>query len=102
MISLPGVAGRAIIITRFDVIFAVKPCLQTCDVHILHRSRAATGAYQGVSGGVIDLRETYSATDYLRIMIGSLGLVALILLIDIMCFIIIFNHCGTILELSEA
>ena len=71
-------------------------------MNVLHRARAATGAYHWVSGGVIDLRETYSATDYLRIMIGSLGLVALILLIDIMCFIIIFNHCGTILELSEA
>jgi hypothetical protein len=32
-------------------------------------------------------------------MIGNKGLVAL--LIDIMCFIIIFNHCGTIMELSE-
>jgi len=71
MISLPGVTGRAIIITRFDVVFAVEPSLYTCDVNVLHRARAATGAYHGVSGGVIDLRETYSATYYLRIMIVS-------------------------------
>ena len=102
MISLPGVACRAIIITRFDVIFAVEPSLYTCDVHILHRARAATGANHGVSGGVIDLRETYSATDYLGIMISPYELVALILLIDIMCFIIIFNYCGSIMELSQA
>ncbi len=70
MISLPGVANRAIIVTRFDVVFTVEPCLQTSDMHILHRARAATGAHQGVSCGVIDLRETYSATYYLRIMIS--------------------------------
>ena len=70
MISLPGVANRAIIVTRFDVVFTVEPCLQTSDVDVLHRARAATGAHQGVSGGVIDLRETYSATDYLGIMIS--------------------------------
>lgn len=102
MISFPGVADRAIIVTRFDVVFTVEPCLQTGHMHILHRARAATGAHQGVSCGVIDLRETYSATYYLRIMISPNELVALILLIDIMCFIIIFNHCGSIMELSQA
>jgi hypothetical protein len=68
-------------------------------MHKLHGARASTGAYQGIRSNIIDFRETYSATYYLRIMISSLWLVCL--LIDIMCFIIIFNHCGAIMELSE-
>ena len=71
MIRLPRIAHRAIIVTLFDVFFAVEPGLQTRHMHKLHGARASTGAYQGIRGNIIDFRETYSATYYLRIMISS-------------------------------